>query len=317
MPPIDAPQTCAAGDAQRVEHADARRRPCRRACTGSLTAGRARSAASRARGSARRRSSKPWLRPMSRLSKRMTRKPRATRLATKSSGQPISCMPRPMIEQQRLAAAASRGRRLRARCRWRRSASVRQRAVADVAIGAAGAEEPAPRAARVERLPLRRSAAPADRRPRTAPADSCPCRCGWRGPRCSRSAGPGRSGCTARRRCRRCANRSRSSAPAAACAAARSASASPTLLPAQQLEDAPGVGRLRMAGERRAERDRRSASASGSSLAISRAYTPPRLQPIRLTRLAVALGERAHVGGAALEHAVARAEVEALAPGLR
>ena len=102
------------------------RRPCRRACRRSSRAGRARSAANRARGWARRAWSKLWLRPMSRLSKRITRKPRATSAATKSSCQATSCMPRPMIEQQRLAVAASRGPRPRARCRWPRSASGRR-----------------------------------------------------------------------------------------------------------------------------------------------------------------------------------------------
>mmetsp|Transcript_54683 Transcript_54683/g.129229 ORF Transcript_54683/g.129229 Transcript_54683/m.129229 type:complete len:333 (+) Transcript_54683:271-1269(+) len=41
--------------------------------------------------------SKAWLRPMSRLSKRMTRKPWATSCSTRPSGQAMSCMPRPMI----------------------------------------------------------------------------------------------------------------------------------------------------------------------------------------------------------------------------
>ena len=165
--------------------------------------------------------------------------------ATKSSCQPSSCMPRPMISSSGSPLRRAVVFDFEARCRWPRSAS-RGRGGGQAGgahrLGHAGAEEPAPRAGHVERLPLRRSAAPAGRRWRRARAGSCPCRHGWRAPRCSRPAARARSGCSATRRCRRCASRSRSSAPAARIRICAITLRVADLAAAQQLVDAPGVG---------------------------------------------------------------------------
>ena len=87
------------------------------------------------------------------------------------------------------------------------------------------------------------------------------------------------------------------------------------LASAQQLVDAPGVGRLRMAGERRAERDdaARLARVELGELARVDAAEAPADQA---DRLALLVGERADVVAATLDHAGARAEVEPLPPGL-
>ena len=65
----------------------------------------------------------------------------------------------------------------------------RSRAQAAPALPAPARKNQRRSAARLERLPLLRVAAPGGRRSRTAPAGSCPCRCGWLAPRCSRPAG--------------------------------------------------------------------------------------------------------------------------------
>ena len=97
MPPIDDADHVGALDAQRVEHAERVVRHVLQACRRSAPAGRCAAARSARSGCRLPASSKPWLRPMSRLSWRTTRKPASTSACTKSSGQAISCMPRPMI----------------------------------------------------------------------------------------------------------------------------------------------------------------------------------------------------------------------------
>ncbi len=87
------------------------------------------------------------------------------------------------------------------------------------------------------------------------------------------------------------------------------------VLAAQRFEDAPRVRGARVACEWRAERDH-AARVVGQFLRHLAGVQAAEAPADQADRLAVSLGERTNVGGTALEHAVARAEVEALAPGL-
>ena len=89
-------------------------RPCRRACSSRSSSRRAISCE---RVRHRRRPRSCVERPMSRLSKRITKKPRSASMLQKRSSQPSICTPSPMIRSTR-ASTGRRRSRTPARCRW-------------------------------------------------------------------------------------------------------------------------------------------------------------------------------------------------------